>query len=79
MIYNVKINQICITLVYSQDTIYKKMRNLNVKLIIETRFYMNLLKYGRSYHSEPNICFWILVKSVYKTSKIFSLDFFKVF
>ena len=34
MIYNVKINQICITLVYSRDTISKKMRNLNVKLII---------------------------------------------
>ena len=38
MIYNVKINQICITLVYSRDTISKKMRNLNVKLIIEARF-----------------------------------------
>ena len=38
MIYNVKINQICITLVYSHDTISKKMRNLNVKLIIEARF-----------------------------------------
>ena len=37
MIYNVKINQICITLVYSRDTISKKMRNLNVKLIIEVR------------------------------------------
>ena len=38
MIYNVKINQIYITLVYSRDTISKKMRNLNVKLIIEARF-----------------------------------------
>ena len=38
MIYNVKINQICITLVYSRDTISKKMRNLNVKLINEARF-----------------------------------------
>ena len=38
MIYNVKINQIYITLVYSRDTISKKMPNLNVKLIIEARF-----------------------------------------
>ena len=38
MIHNVKINQICITLVYSPDTISKKMRNLNAKLIIEARF-----------------------------------------
>ena len=38
MIYNVKINQIYITLPYSHDTISKKMRNLNVKLIIEARF-----------------------------------------
>ena len=38
MIYNVKINQIYITLVYSRDTISKKMRTLNVKLIIEARF-----------------------------------------
>ena len=38
MMYNVKINQICITLVYSRDTISKKMRNLNVKLIIVARF-----------------------------------------
>ena len=38
MIYNVKINQICITLAYSRDTISKKMHNLNVKLIIETGF-----------------------------------------
>ena len=37
MIYNFKINQICITLVYSRDAISKK-RNLNVKLIIEARF-----------------------------------------
>ena len=49
MIYSVKINQICITLVYLPDNISKKMRNLNVKLIIEARlrlgaFYMNLLK-----------------------------------
>ena len=38
MIYNVKISQICITLVYSRDTISKKMLNLNVKLIIEAGF-----------------------------------------
>ena len=38
MICNVKINQIYITLVYSRDTIPKKMRNLNVKLINEARF-----------------------------------------
>ena len=38
MICNFKINQICITLAYSRDTISKKMRNLNVKLIIEARF-----------------------------------------
>ena len=31
-------NQIYITLVYSCDTISKKKRNLNVKLIIEARF-----------------------------------------
>ena len=73
MIYIIKINQICITLVYSRDTIYKKMRHLNVKLIIEARFYMNLLKYGGIYHSEPNICFWILVESVYKTNSIQNL------
>ena len=38
MICNVKINQIYITLVYSHDTISKKIYNLNVKLIIEARF-----------------------------------------
>ena len=31
MIYIVKISQICINLVYSRDTISKKMRNLNVR------------------------------------------------
>ena len=44
MIYNVKINQIYITLVYSRDTISKKMRALNVKLIIEDRFELVLAK-----------------------------------
>ena len=38
MIYNAKINQICIALAYSRDTISKKMRILNVKLIIEASF-----------------------------------------
>ena len=38
MIHNVKMNQTCITIVYSRDTISKKMANLNVKLIIEARF-----------------------------------------
>ena len=38
MICNVKINQICIALAYSRDTISKKMHILNVKLIIEARF-----------------------------------------
>ena len=31
-------NQTCITIVYSRDTISKKMPNLSVKLIIEARF-----------------------------------------
>ena len=38
MIYYVKINQLYITLLYSRDTISKKMRTLNVKLIIEASF-----------------------------------------
>ena len=37
-ISNVKINKICITLVYLHDTISKKMRNPNVQLIIEAWF-----------------------------------------
>ena len=36
--YDVKINKICITLVYLRNTISKKMRNFNVKLIIEVWF-----------------------------------------
>ena len=38
MIHYVNINQIYITLVYSRDTISKRMRTLNVKLIIEASF-----------------------------------------
>ena len=33
-----KINHICINIVYSRDTISKKMRDLNVKQNIEARF-----------------------------------------
>ena len=38
MIYYVKINQLYITALYSRDTISKKMRTLNAKLIIEASF-----------------------------------------
>ena len=38
IIYNVKMNKICVTLEYLHNTISKKMRNFNVKLIIEVWF-----------------------------------------